>query len=200
MDFKIVRKGFYLAFLALFVGVFSGKAFLLHKKKRQLDVVYEIFNKPIHIIVFSDDEKVLKSAISQDYDNFKIYYLKKNSSNNILAKNLQTIELPENFSKQKSIFEVLTKLPPDDIVIIIDDQYWFAHDHVLSKINHTYNQKKFSALLCSEISYPKYELLKQSEIVTDVRCFLVNTYKKTFQKENIAQINDVLFITVKGDN
>jgi glycosyltransferase involved in cell wall biosynthesis len=105
----------------------------------------------------------LKSAISQDYPNYRIIFLDAQSNDGTYekAKKFQdkfkniTILQNEKRKYQGENIRIGTEMSPERCIIItLDGDDWLPHSNVLSKINSVYNEKNCWMTYGTYIEYP----------------------------------------------
>lgn len=126
-------------------------SFLLHAETQLSEL-------PIVIITSSYNNapwvlKYVDSIAMQEYDNFRVIYIDDCSQDNTidmieayvawhgLANKFTLIKNKERKLKLENIYKVIHTCNDTDIILILDGDDWFAHEHVLSTINKKYQEE-----------------------------------------------------------
>jgi glycosyltransferase involved in cell wall biosynthesis len=93
-------------------------------------------------------EKCIQSILSQDYQNYNVFYIDDNSKDSTKGKvslfkdaRIKTYYNSYNKGKMQNIVEVSRDLQPDTIIVILDGDDWFYDNTVLSHLNSVYSDE-----------------------------------------------------------
>ncbi len=171
-----MKKIFLILFLScgFFVGSKLAKPFFqsakedkLVEKERKIPLKSED-QKPFVVFIYSkggeSSLKALRSAVQQDYKNFRIIFFEEGITNDEISKYLEDhpkghlVErlytgsaLSENEAMQKA------GIGPDEIVISLPSQNWLAHYHCLQVLNAYFSDRGIHCIEAASLWYPKYD-------------------------------------------
>lgn len=141
------------------LGLNSKKTVVSLKKKWEPKVEEKVFpvleHKPFVIVVPSYNnenwlEKNLASILEQKYDNFRIIYINDASTDGTKEKAEQFLadragaipyelrDNPYNLGATENIYRAVMSCEEREIIVLVDGDDWFAHDHVLERLNKAY--------------------------------------------------------------
>lgn len=93
-------------------------------------------------------EKCIQSILSQDYQNYNVFYIDDNSKDSTKEKvslfkdaRIKTYYNSYNKGKMQNIVEVSRDLQPDTIIVILDGDDWFYDNTVLSHLDSVYSDE-----------------------------------------------------------
>ena len=93
-------------------------------------------------------EKCIQSILSQDYQNYNVFYIDDNSKDSTKGKvslfkdaRIKTYYNSYNKGKMQNIVEVSRDLQPDTIIVILDGDDWFYDNTVLSHLDSVYSDE-----------------------------------------------------------
>ena len=93
-------------------------------------------------------EKCIQSILSQDYQNYNVFYIDDNSKDSTKGKvslfkdaRIKTYYNSYNKGKMQNIVEVSRDLQPDTIIVILDGDDWFYDNTVLSHLESVYSDE-----------------------------------------------------------
>jgi glycosyltransferase involved in cell wall biosynthesis len=127
--------------------VFGGLGFTVFKNyayERPLVVIIPSYKNAAYY------ERNLSSVFSQKYDNYRVIYIDDCSPDNTgalvekyIKRHRQTarvtlIKNPERHGALYNIYHAIHSCKDDEITVTLDGDDWFAHDHVLTRINKAY--------------------------------------------------------------
>lgn len=111
----------------------------------------EISEDKSFLLVVIDDgcgrhEKCLDSLIAQDYDQYQVLYLINGDGKRIveygaakkMGDRLTVMEKPEEKNFLSFLYEQIYPISNDTIVVLIEGRDWLFQKHVLSDLNHNY--------------------------------------------------------------
>jgi glycosyltransferase involved in cell wall biosynthesis len=111
-------------------------------------------------------EKCIQSILSQDYQNYNVFYIDDNSKDSTKEKvslfkdaRIKTYYNSYNKGKMQNIVEVSRDLQPDTIVVILDGDDWFYDNTVLSHLDSVYSDKDVWMTNGSYIIEPSNEVV-----------------------------------------
>ncbi len=130
-------------------------------------------HKPFVVIVPSYNnslwvEKNLRSIFEQKYDNYRIIYINDASTDSTLLQvqdlvnsweEGHRVEIVNNLTNRgamENIYRAVHRCDPDEIVLVLDGDDWFAHDLVLQKLNEVYANPDVWVTWGSYVEYPNY--------------------------------------------
>ena len=92
-------------------------------------------------------DKNLLSVVTQQYQNYDVLYIDDNSTDKTCEKaltyqrkNVKIIKNSFNKGKMSNMYEYVTPLRDDTIVVILDGDDWLHDENVLSKLNEVYTE------------------------------------------------------------
>ncbi len=163
-------------------------------------------------------EKTLRSITSQRYDAYRVIYIDDASDDGsfdvvqefvrestetsrfVLAKNEQKLGVLAN------VFRAVQECQDGEIVVVLEDEGWLAHEWVLSRLNEYYAHSDLWLTYGQYRQYPGYELGKTRFVDGDVRgakweafglkTFYASLFKQVHQGDLIDQGK---FFEEKGD-
>lgn len=130
-------------------------------------------HKPFVIIVPSFNnslwvEKNLRSVFEQKYDNYRVIYINDASTDSTLLQveelvdswgerhRFEIVNNPANRGAMENIYRAVHRCDPDEVVLVLDGDDWFAHDRVLEKLNEIYADPDVWVTWGSYVEYPNY--------------------------------------------
>ncbi|MBS0652631.1 MAG: glycosyltransferase family 2 protein [Verrucomicrobia bacterium] len=171
--FLVVTSAFFLGTQFKSDGKLGKKAAnLFHPSKaRPAFAVNE--HKPFVVIVPSFNnclwvEKNLRSIFEQKYDNYRVIYINDASTDSTLAQvqdlvdswgerhRFEVVNNVTNRGAMENIYRAVHRCEPDEIVLVLDGDDWFAHDRVLEKLNEVYADPDVWVTWGSYVEYPNY--------------------------------------------
>jgi glycosyltransferase involved in cell wall biosynthesis len=131
--------------------------------------------KPMTIVLRSYNNKEwykrnLDSILSQKYQNFRVLYYDDASTDNtgpLVEEYLQKKDLdhrvtlfqnPIRRCSMANLYHGVWLCHGDEIIIDMDGDDWFAHDHVLSHLNEVYADPSVWLTYGSHVTYPDYKI------------------------------------------
>lgn len=138
-------------------------------------------------------ERNLKSVFAQDYQDYRIIYTNDCSSDDTavrvekLAKRYGNgkITIIHNNDRQRMLanhWHVIHSCDDDEIIIHLDGDDWFAHEHVLSFLNDVYQDEGVWMTYGSYQFWPsmeKYEIGKIPQKVVDNNSYRRSSFRKS---------------------
>ena len=135
---------------------------LSSKEDKKFVIVIPSYNNEKYI------NKNLNSALNQDYENYEIIYIDDASKDKTYEKALeilssqnkvpyQLIRNAENKGAMENIYNAVSNLEKDDIVVTVDGDDWLANKNVLNILNNTYFQKNVWLTYGNYMSFPNLE-------------------------------------------
>lgn len=132
-------------------------------------------NKPFVVVIPSYNneewcEKNLKSVFSQDYKNYRILYVDDASSDHTYEKvktiiqkhHMQNkvilIRNEKRLGAMANLYQMIHLCENHEIVVSLDGDDWFAHDHVLKRLNEVYANPDVWMSYGQNITYPTYQI------------------------------------------
>ncbi len=112
-------------------------------------------------------EKNLHSALEQQYDNYKIIYIDDCSADNTgrlvteianTHTNKGKLTVLTNTSRcgaLANLYNVIHSCPDDAIIVTLDGDDWFSHEHVLARLNQEYADSNVWMTYGSYMSWPQ---------------------------------------------
>jgi glycosyltransferase involved in cell wall biosynthesis len=128
------------------------------------------YEKPIVVLITSYNnerwvEKNLNSVYMQKYENYRVIYVDDCSSDKTYERVLQSVRehnkqykftVIRNSERRNAMANFYTSIhmcKDEEIVVTLDGDDWFAHDHVLAYINNVYSDPKIW------VTYGRYQIL-----------------------------------------
>ncbi len=134
---------FFLIVKSIFLHADTGSTF----KELPIVIITSSYNNAPWVLKYVD------SIAMQDYDNFRVIYIDDCSQDNTidmikayvawhgLENKFTLIKNKERKLKLENIYKVIHTCKDTDIILILDGDDWFAHEHVLSTINKKYQEE-----------------------------------------------------------
>lgn len=130
-------------------------------------------HKPFVVIVPSYNnslwvEKNLRSIFEQKYDNYRVIYINDASTDSTLLQvqdlvdswgeghRFEIVNNATNRGAMENIYRAVHRCDPDEVVLVLDGDDWFAHDRVLEKLNEIYADPDVWVTWGSYVEYPNY--------------------------------------------
>ncbi len=195
--------------LLLFIALFAG-SFYVGKKWRSLEkqttissfqpTLYPVTNRSFAVVILGHNngaflEKTLDSVFSQNYLDFRIFYIDDASDDGSfeLARDLiqesgqhMRVELLRNETRlglSLNLSQVAESCSDHEIIVVVDGEDWLAHEWVLSRLNQYYANPDLWLTFGQYRQYPDYALgnshpLSQTETIRQQPFFA--SHLKTF--------------------
>lgn len=130
-------------------------------------------HKPFVIVVASYNnadwvEKNLRSIFEQKYDNYRVIYINDASKDATFAKVKKCIAKYEQWHRVElihnefnrgaaaNIYRAVHSCLDEEIVVLLDGDDWFPHEHVLERLNEAYADPAVWLTYGSYVEYPSY--------------------------------------------
>lgn len=148
--------------------------------QKQLETFYPVLDD-IHIvpIVIANSydpslERLLNSISIQTYPHTHLIFIDNGSVDQAGQKGKKHLE---EYSKKKSVdiitydkkrsemhilFEVIHQLNPKDIVLLLNEKNWIAHENVFAHLNSSYANPNVWMTCSRSVSYPSYQTIEES--------------------------------------
>lgn len=173
------------AFLALILGLRVGGGFtsqplteISSASEREFPVSeYKTFAVVIYAYNQAEwCERALRSIVSQDYENFRVFFIDDASSDDTLktAKSfiLETnqghrvtvIHNDSHLGEACALYRVIDSLLDKEIVVPIQGKDWFAHSGFLNTLNRAYQNPEIWLTFSRSIVYPTYQTQDEPDI------------------------------------
>jgi hypothetical protein len=202
---KLLSKTCIVALLSL--GLF--KSYHLYKRAPLSQDLFPIKNKQTEkhftIIVSSHNpgkacEKNLHALFSQEYQNYKIYYIDNGSTDNTLSLVRQVASYHQKTDKITIIshqqnplpclFQVIQDCPDQEIILALDATDFLAHEQVLAKLNRVYHNPFIWMTYGNFLHYPSYKQLSLGgkEISKSI------VFNNSYRSHDIGDISPISFL------
>jgi glycosyltransferase involved in cell wall biosynthesis len=134
------------------------------KEFKEFAVIIPSYNNEKYV------ERNLKSVLEQDYENYHIIYIDDASKDRTLEKAQEIIQafhaedkvtLIHNETNKKAlcnIYDCISKLKDDVVVVLLDGDDWLSCPSVLKDLNRYYNDKDVWLTYGQYVNYPSYEI------------------------------------------
>ncbi len=113
-------------------------------------------------------EKNLRSIFEQKYDNYRVIYIDDASKDGTFAKVKQNITKYQQWHRVdlihneynrgavENIYRAVRSCLDEEIVVLLDGDDWFPHEHVLERLNEAYADPSVWLTYGSYVEYPSY--------------------------------------------
>ncbi len=154
-------------------GRLAKKTSKLFRTSKALPLFAVTEHKPFVVIIPSFNnslwvEKNLRSVFEQKYDNYRIIYINDGSTDSTFLQvqdlvdswaegyRVEIVNNVTNRGAMENIYRAVHRCDPDEIVLVLDGDDWFAHDRVLEKLNEIYANPDVWVTWGSYVEYPNY--------------------------------------------
>ncbi len=193
-----IKKVFILSFCTLSFGLFCA--------------IEQLGQKPIVIIIPSYNninwyQKNIDSVLSQKYENYRVIYIddcSKDGMSDIVPAYIKEhdvanrwiyIRNPENKGALYNLYYAIYACPDDAIIVTLDGDDWFKHEHVLERVNLEYadesvwmtygqfewwpsGQRGYCCTLPLKVRCDRYMLRLNCNVATHLRTFYAWLFKR----------------------
>ncbi len=169
----------------LLLGVVFGGAFYLGKERRHSGIkeaetlfqptLYPVINRSFAVVIVCHNngafvEKTLQSVFSQNYLDFRIFYIDDGSNDGSfeLAQDLiyesgqlmrvTMIRNEERLGTVANLSRIIDTCPDSEIMVVMGGEDWLAHEWVLSRLNQYYADPDLWLTFGQYREYPEYSL------------------------------------------
>lgn len=167
--------------------------------------------KPIVVLTMAYNNSAfakrnIDSVLSQKYTNFRWIYIDDASQDSTfecvkdLTKSVPNITLVKNRKNQGAMYNMYTAISQckkEEIVVVLDADDWFLHDHVLAHVNEYFANDDVWLTYGQHIEYPNYKVglckpLGNKEprtskfLFSHLRCFYAGLFQK-IKKEDLMK-------------
>ena len=167
-------------------------------------------------------QKNLKTALEQDYENYRVVYIDDCSTDRTYElvsefiqqypnRNVELIRNSVNQGMLSNAYHAIHRMKNEEIVVFLDGDDWLPHDQVLKIVNTAYQDPNVWLTYGQHLEYPSSTIgfckpLKKKELQGDIRkqdfvfTHLKTTYAGLFKKIKREDLEeDGKFVTMASD-
>jgi hypothetical protein len=151
----------------------------------------QFVEKPFVVLILGHqnnpfEEKSIVSAISQNYQNFRILYISHSTpSQNVIRVQqnfgLDRFSIFEKADDQvsfESMHEAVKNCLDEEIIVLLDGKDFISHENVLTKLNKIYSTSPTWLTYGNYLDYPSYKQRKHIGKAIPKRVIFNNSYRK----------------------
>ena len=132
-------------------------------------------------------EQTLLSILNQDYDNFRLIYIDDGSNdesyervqafleNHHIGERAMLLNNKDHRGTVESLYRAVHTCESNEIVVLLEGDEFFAHENVLSRLNHYYANPDVWVTEAISIGYPSYE---KEDATPKLRSFYVGLFQR----------------------
>ena len=216
-------KKSYIIFLILLLLTTSAFVFKKWNKtpERVAKRVETSVQKPIVVLTMSYKnapfvQRNVDSVLQQKYSNFRWIYIDDASPDSTfekvqdLTREFPRIDLKRNDSNRGAMYNMysaISSCKPEEIVVVLDGDDWFAHENVLTHVNEYFANDDVWLTYGQHIEYPEYKVglckplgnkdpRTSKFLFSHLRCFYAGLFHKIDKKD---LMKDGRFFTASCD-
>src|SRR3990167_2739989 len=170
MNFSLYRSQ--LIILIIFI-IALGFFVYIKNRKQLIQPIVPDQEKPIVVVIPSYNneayyKKNLRSVFEQQYSNYRVIYIDDNSKDKTYelvkkyiadkhqTERVQLIHNDPNRGAMANLYHTIHSCKDHEIVVTLDGDDWFAHEHVLARINQEYAGSDVWMTYGQFMFYPAY--------------------------------------------